>query len=322
MEPAIKGLPNQFVWEPVVENAGNLEAKPPLGGLASKFIVCGMGGSHLAAGFLKIANPKLDLLIHRDYGLPRVPDYFLKDSLIIASSYSGNTAETIDAFKSAHDASLKTAVITTGGILLDLAKSSQTSYIQLPTSNLPPRLALGHSIKAMAKLVGDQTTLNELAKLCDFLHPDQWQEAGKNLSEKLSGRIPIIYSSTINLPLAYFWKIQFNETGKVSAFYNVLPELNHNELQSFDQTSDTFHFIFLHDEADDHRIHQRMSITADLLSARGWPVTVLKVAGDGVWEKIFNNVLLAAWTAYYTALKNNHDPEAVPLIEEFKKLIV
>jgi glucose-6-phosphate isomerase len=89
MEEAILHFPEQFDFEPIIENGGKLEKR-------DKFIICGMGGSHLGAWLLKRQNPNLDLLIHRDYGLPRVPEYFLKDSLIILSSYSGNTEEVLD----------------------------------------------------------------------------------------------------------------------------------------------------------------------------------------------------------------------------------
>src|SRR3989344_8436781 len=126
MEDSIKSFAGQFKWEPEVVSLGSLASK------SSKFVVCGLGGSHLAAGLLKVAEPKLDLLIHRDYGLPRVPDYFLSESLIILSSYSGNTEEVLDAGQLALRQKLNLAVITTGGKLLEFARVNNLPYIQLP----------------------------------------------------------------------------------------------------------------------------------------------------------------------------------------------
>ena len=96
-----------------------------------------MGGSHLAAGLLKVAMPKLDLLIHRDYGLPaRIAEQSeVGGPLVICSSYSGNTAETVEACKLAHEAGLNVAVITSGGTLLQLAQDYGLPYIQIPISN-------------------------------------------------------------------------------------------------------------------------------------------------------------------------------------------
>src|SRR3989338_4612463 len=130
MEDSIKSFAEQFKWEPEVVSLGSLASE------SSKFIVCGLGGSHLSAGLLKVAEPKLDLLIHRDYGLPRVPDYFLRESLIILSSYSGNTEEVLDAGRLGLEQKLNLAVITTGGALLDFAKAHNLPYVQLPATGL------------------------------------------------------------------------------------------------------------------------------------------------------------------------------------------
>lgn len=315
METSILALPEQFKWVPEIVNGGELKK-------SSKFIVCGMGGSHLAAGLLKVATPKLDLLIHRDYDLPRVPDYFLKESLIICCSYSGNTVETIDAFKTAHEAGLQVAAISTGGVLLELAQAAGVPLIRLPATGIQPRMALGYFVLALAKLTWPDMGASLKSEL-NNLSPERWRAAGEKLAEKLKGKIPLIYTSTINLPLASTWKIKLNETGKSPAFYNVFPELNHNELEGFEFGSGSkFAVIMLHDEADDHRILERMDITADLLNDKGLTVEVLGLEGETKWEKIFNSLLLADWTAFYLARTNNVDPESVALIEQFKKLMV
>lgn len=320
MEDAILNFAKQFSWEPVIENKDKLIS-------TDKFTVCGMGGSHLAAGLLKIANPNLDLLIHRDYGLPRVPDYFLKQGLLIASSYSGNTEETISAFKTAQEAGLPSTVIADRGRLLEMAQEAQIPYIDLPNNGIQPRMALGYFCRALTLLIGDQLAYDGLGALAGILKPADWQERGEKLAEKLVGRIPLVYSSTVNLPLAYIWKIKFNETGKIPAFYNVFPELNHNEMTGFDRLggtrnlSEKFFPIFLRDEADDERIQKRMNITADLYADRGLPVEVITLTGAYVWDKIFNSLLLVDWAAYTLAKQYEVEPEQVPMVEEFKEML-
>lgn len=317
MDETIKSFGAQLTWPPVIENRDCWQK-------SDKFIVCGMGGSALAAGLLKVAQPRLDLLVHRDYGLPRVPDYFLRQSLIILSSYSGDTAETLDAGHEALEMGLHVAAIANDGKLLDWAKRNSLPYVALP-AGLEPRMALGYALKALGALIGDEQMLAMLSTTT--LTPTSLEAPGELLAGKLGARIPVIYSSAVNFPLAYHWKIIFNETAKVPAFANTFPELNHNEMQGFDASIETseivkpFSFIFLEDGADDPRIVKRMRMLKRLYRERSLAVEEINLTGSTVWTKIFHSLLLASWTAFYLAQHYQRDPQAVPLIEEFKKLI-
>ena len=153
------------------------------------------------------------------------------------------------------------------------------------------------------------------------------KEEGKNLAQTLNGSIPLIYASRVNTSLAHIWKITLNETGKIPAFYNVFPELNHNEMTGFDlkertkHLSERFHFIFLRDQNDHPLVQKRMDVTAQFYRQRGLKVEMLELKGKTVFHKIFSSLLLADWTAYYLALHYGVDPEQIPMVEEFKKLI-
>ncbi|MDZ4284792.1 MAG: SIS domain-containing protein [Patescibacteria group bacterium] len=300
-----------------------------------KFILCGMGGSALAAGLLRVHNPRVDLLVHRDYGLPRVPEYFLRESLIVASSYSGNTEETIDAFECARKAGLHVAAVTTSGKLLELAREHGAPHIVLPSTGIQPRMAVGLMIKALAKLAGDESALTSLTALAETFHPSAFESEGQALAEALVGKVPVVYASTVNLPLAYTWKITFNETGKIPAFCHVFPELNHNEMTGFDTPESggprfedireglnaPFAFIFLKDPADEPRIVKRMAVLEQLYRVRGLPVQTIALASGGGFEKIFSSLILASWAALYTAANYGLESTGVPMVEEFKKRI-
>ncbi len=320
LKDAILNFPQQFAFEPVIKNAQNLKK-------TDKFILIGMGGSHLSAGIVKVWKPELDLRIHRNYGLPELKEEVLRESLVILSSYSGNTEEVIDAFLKAKEKGLSTAVITIGGKLLELAQENQTSYVQMPDTGIEPRFALGYSLKALLKILGDEEALKEVSTLAESLKPTDYENQGRVLAEKLKGYVPIIYSSAHNLELAYNWKIKFNETGKIPAFYNRLPELNHNEMTGFDVKESTmglsakFHFIFLKDQNDDLRIQKRMAILEKLYKDRGLPVEIIELKGQNVFHKIFSSLVLADWASFYTAEIYGVEAEAVPMVEEFKKLI-
>ena len=143
----------------------------------------------------------------------------------------------------------------------------------------------------------------------------------------MRGFVPIVYSSRKNGPLAYAWKVKINETAKKPSFSNVFPELNHNEMTGFDVTEKTqslssnTHFVILEDDEDDKRIAKRMKILEKLYADRGLGVTAIDITGKSRGEKIFNAVTLVDWAAYFLANKYGVEPEDVPMVEEFKKLL-
>jgi len=320
MEEAILNFAKQFEYEPEIENADKLQK-------LQKFILAGMGGSHLQGEILQAVCPTLDLVVHRDYGLPELSESALKNSLIIASSYSGNTEETISAFEEAIEKGYPVAASSIGGKLIELAKQHKVPYVQIPDTGIQPRSALGFTFKALAKLTGQEEVLRDAATLASQLAPEEYEEKGKALAATLKGSVPVIYSSRRNESVAYNWKIKFNETGKVPAFYNVFPELNHNEMTAYDVTDSTrslaenFQFIFLKDSEDHPRIQKRMEVLEKLLKDRGLPVEVVSLEGSSYLFKIFSSLILADWTAFYTAKQYGREPDQVPMIEEFKKLI-
>ncbi|MEK7208729.1 MAG: SIS domain-containing protein [Patescibacteria group bacterium] len=284
---------------------------------ADKFIVCGMGGSALAAGLLKVYKPELDLLIHRDYGLPRVPKYFLDGSLLILSSYSGNTEEVLDTLQLALERTLKVAIMAAGGELLAVAEQLKLPHLVLP-AGLPPRQAIGYFFVGLCRLMGAEADLVALRELAKVLQPAEAEAEGRRLAGLIGARRPVIYASTVNWYLAYNWKIRFNEDSKIAAFANVLPEMNHNELAAPD---DHFIYFLLRDPADDPRIKNRFAHLVTLFKKQNLAVEEIILTGDSTLEKIFNSVILADWTAYHLALAIGQNPAATPLIEEFKKQI-
>ncbi|MGB0757274.1 MAG: bifunctional phosphoglucose/phosphomannose isomerase [Patescibacteria group bacterium] len=320
MKDAINKFPEQFAYIPEIENENNLLKK-------SKVVVCGMGGSHLAGDVLKDIDPSLRVHIHSSYGLPSWKDSELEQSLIIASSYSGNTEEVLDAYDQARAKKLPLAAIAVGGKLLEKAKADGVPYITLPSTGIQPRSALGFSFLALVKMIGNVELMREAKELSVSLNPGRIEDEGKKLATELAGKVPVIYTAANNYSVAYNWKIKLNETGKIPAFYNLLPELNHNEMTGFDvtdaskQLSEKFHFIILRDEYDHERIQKRMDVMEKLYTDRGLSVTRLDLQGANRLEKIFGSLLMADWTAVYVAEHYGHESEQVPMVEEFKKMI-
>ncbi len=320
MYETIKNFARQFEYQP------KIEGKFSLGGIKT-FIVVGMGGSHLAADILNNYNPAFRIIIHKNYGLPVLPKDVLKNSLIIASSYSGNTEEVLDAFDLALKQKLNLVAISVGGKLLKLARKHKIPFIQMPDIGIQPRCALGFHTKALLKIMAKEKELLEITQLTHLLKPEDFESQGKELAKRIKDKIPVIYASERNQAIAYNWKIKFNETGKIPAFYNIFPELNHNEMTGFDikdssrHLSQNFIFFFLTDKNDHPQIKKRMIVLKKLYEDRSLQVEVLRLTGKNKFHKIFSSLVLADWTAYWTARQYNLEPEQVPMVEEFKKLI-
>jgi len=317
MEQALRDFPKQFEFEPVIEHVARLE-------LREKFVIAGMGGSCLVPELLQAWRPELDVIAHRDYGLPATD---LDERLVIVSSYSGNTEEALDAFQTALDRRLPVVAIGTGGELLRLAEASRSPYIRVPDTGIQPRSALGFNLVALMAFVGDDIGMAELRELRYSLDTDRCAGNGAELAARLRGKIPLVYASERNAGIAHNWKIKFNETSKIPAFTNVFPELNHNEMTGFDRIpttaplSDRLHGIFLTDANDDPRVQRRMEITRGLYAQRGLAVEVVPIDGTSVWQRIFTSLLTADWAALRLAEAYGTEPEQVPMVEEFKRLI-
>lgn len=319
MEEQILHFTEQFAWEPELLRPEHLPKN------SSHLIVCGMGGSHLGARLLLRNDPTLSLSIHSDYGLPRESPERLRTALIIASSYSGETEETLDAARKAVEAGLAVAVVTTGGALADFAEEHALPLILIPKKGVEPRMAVGASMLALARLMRDTDLEKEIRGVGARMDVQRGQSDGEALAKRLVGSITLVYASTLNASLAYFWKIALNETSKVPAFYNVFPEVCHNEISGFDAVerarmlSSNIHVLFLRDNDDHPRVIKRMSIMQELLEARGITVSNIDLAGDTGLEKSLNGILTGVWAALLLARHYQAPDAATPLIAEFKR---
>lgn len=316
MEDAIKAFTSQFSYSP--EITGELPE-------AREFFLCGMGGSHLAAHLIRGMSRGAPLHIRSDYGMPEMSEEQKEQTLFIASSYSGNTEETISFAEEAIKQGVKFAVVTTGGKLLELAKEHSVPYIILPTG-VQPRMALGYFLFSLLHIMGeDEITRSMKSFLPDVIKPEEYKKDGQELAEVLYGKLPIIYSSTKNKSVAYTWKIMFNETGKIPAFYNVFPELNHNEMTGFDITpttrplSENMIVVLLADSHDHPQVQKRMSLVEKMYEDRGIEVVRKEFTGEECVTRYLRSILLGAWTALSLSKKYGTEPNEVPMVEEFKK---
>jgi len=291
----------------------------------NRIIITGMGGSALSGEILKsylYNNIKIPLEVNKDYHLPKYVD---AKTLVIVSSYSGNTEETIEAFKDANRVSCQILVVASGGRLEEIAKQFRKPLINLP-SGMPPRTAYGYSFFAILKILQNSglvaNQVAELKNLIVALKKDVFKKKAEEIAQKLEGKIPLIYSSQRLASVAYKWKINFNENAKMHAFCNCFPELNHNEMVGYTKLNGDYFVLIIKDDYDNSPIKKRMEVTKHLIQQHKCPVLEIDLAGVSLLTKIFTTIYLGDWVSYFTALNNNVDPSPVDIVENFKKKLV
>jgi len=316
MRSTLLDFSTQLKWQPTIEG-GTLPS-------AEQYLLCGMGGSALAGGLLIACKPTIPIIIHRDYGLPLpVGGDFHTPPLVIISSFSGNTEETLDAYRVAHENGRPLVVITTGGELLTRARHDGMLHIILPDPTIPQRLAVGYFLRALALATGAKQIWDELESLSTTFNLstiETIEDDGRSIALHLVNRIPLIYSSNRYAPVAYFWKIMMNETAKIPAFSDVVPEENHNELEGFDGVPLVLFTVIALTSADDHpRVIRRLDILVEMLPSSNVPVEKIILVGSSPTEQVIRSILLASFTALALAEARGVDPNAVPTIENFKR---
>ncbi|MEX0870029.1 MAG: bifunctional phosphoglucose/phosphomannose isomerase [Candidatus Spechtbacterales bacterium] len=289
-------------------------------------VIAGMGGSALSGEILQMLREELGLkvpvFINKDYNLPLEAN---KKSLIIISSYSGNTEETLSAYKEARKNKFHTAVITTGGKLRRAALKDKTPLVEIP-AGVQPRLALGYQFGAILALCADAKLIRSQKKHLEYLteymekNMKETEKKGRKLAEQVGTHVPVIYSTNKYRQIAYILKIQINENAKRHAFYNYFPELNHNEMVGYEKTkTKSFDIIMLKAKNDAKENVKRMELTKKLIKDRGYKVHDIDIKEKKMYDITFYTILLGLWFSYYLAIEGGVDPTPVNIVEEFKK---
>ncbi len=318
MKDDIYNFSQQFLFPAEIENKEKW-------GSYNNYLLTGMGGSHLQGEILLSIFNDIPLSVYSDYGLPNIK----KDTGVIVASYSGNTEEAIDNLNTALSLNIDVSVISKGGKLIEIAKEKSLPYIKLPDGDVQPRMGTGYAVKAVLEMMKKEKEKKEIEEVVECLEErkDLLLAQGKEITSLINGKVPIIYSSNRNLIASKVWKINFNEGPKIPSFYNTIPELNHNEMTGFDtnsftkELSEKMVFFLLTDDEDDIRNQKRMKVLKIILEKNEFSVFEVKMEGIKRAEKIFSSIILSAWTAYFIAEIYNNDPNSVPMVEEFKKII-
>jgi len=318
----------QLRFDATVENAEHDSRE------ITSIVVAGMGGSALAALMVKtLLSQKLPLSfdVVRTYDLPA---YVNEHTLVIASSYSGNTEETLSALEQARAKGAQVGIVASGGTLIEVAQRENIAHILLPRG-VQPRMATLYNLRALFALfsnfgvVGDDW-YNELFSLADWLKAEtaQWvpsvpasENYAKQLALQAVGKTPVFYGSPLSAPLAYKWKISWNENAKNVAFWNEYPEFNHNEFLGWvsHPVEKPFAIFDLKSSFDSARVRQRFELSDRLLSGRRPHALPVTLKGNTLLAQLVWGAVLADFSSTYVALLNQVDPTPVVIIEKLKQ---
>lgn len=308
----------------------------PLEGTYDNIVHSGMGGSALWA-YISTTWPgyKVPFEVVRDYDIPR---YVSDKTLFIASSYSGNTEETLSALSQAEERGAAIAVITSGGKLEEIAKSKGYPLVELPKIDKPRYGAL-YGLRGLITLAfnygltAEPDVYNRMEDASEFLKDavQEWlpevptkKNSAKQLALELMGKSPVIYAGSRLFPAAHKWKISFNENSKNVAWCYQFPEFNHNEFTGWTShpTDKPYGIVYLLSSFDHPRVKKRYELSDKLLSGR-WPAPHrVNAEGDNILHQTIWAVAFGDFVSLYLAILNGTQPIDTgdkDIIERFKK---
>jgi glucose/mannose-6-phosphate isomerase len=296
-------------------------------------VVSGMGGSGIGGDLLKDwtrNKTAVPIEVNREYQLPQ---YAGKKTLVLITSYSGDTEESLGAFLDALKRKCMIFCVSSGGALLENAERLKVPYLRVP-SGMPPRAALPYLFVPLliyfektGLAAGASEELNEALKLLEKISKNNSPEKptkenfSKTLALNIGQTVPAVYGFGVYRSVAMRFKQQFNENSKVPAKWEVFSELNHNEIVGWESAGELgkcFSTIFLRDKDEPTEIRSRIEITKELVAKAGLAVFEVPVQGKSSLAKMLSTVCIGDFTSVYLAFLRGVDPTPVKTINYLK----
>ncbi len=332
---AISFLPDQIneSWSDVLKlqlpnNYSNLQ----------NIVTCGMGGSNLATELVRsVYGPdiKLPFVLVRNYHLP---NFVNNKTLVIITSYSGNTEETLSCFKEARAKKAKIFCLSTGGKLKVLATKYNIPYYNIDKKYNPsnqPRysigLQLGATLALLSKIKLIKNISPEIKQSAEYLfilnqtfipEIDSTNNFAKKLAVELQGQLPILVSADFLSANVHILANQVSESAKNIIQYYQIPELNHHLMEGLNMPSAIsakIKFIFFNSNLYSDRISRRFYVTEKVLKNQKIKFIDYSISSDSKLLTALEVLLLGSWTSYYLTILNQKNPTAIPLVDFFKK---
>ena len=297
-------------------------------------VIAGMGGSAIGGDVVAVLekeNIMVPFVVCRGYSLP---NWVNKNTLVICSSYSGNTEETLSALENAKSKNAQICGITTGGIISNILKELDKDVVLIP-SGLQPRAALAFSFVPMAKCLEKagvlklnfdswmDNAIEAIYRAREIYSLENIENPVYELARQIYDKLPVIYADNSTMGVAALrLKGQICENAKMLAYHNELPEFNHNEIVGWENNSHIYEELFvlwLSDTDDNPRVKHRQKITQDILNEAGVDQFVLEMTGNSFQERFLHMIHFGDWLSYWCAILHGTDPSPVEKISRLKE---
>lgn len=287
-------------------------------------LVTGLGGSGIGGTIvaeLVSAQATVPINVNKDYFLP---DYVDENTLVIVSSYSGNTEETLNALEIALQKKAKIVCVTSGGKVLEIAKKNNFPHIVIP-SGMPPRACFGYSFTQLffilhtCNIISDdfKKQLNDAVSLLNK-EEENIQTEAKRIAEKLFKKIPIVYAAAGFEGVAIRFRQQINENGKMLCWHHVIPEMNHNELVGWTEKNENLAVVILRNATDYSRTQTRIAINKEIISKYTSTLLEIYSKGNSTIERVLYLIHLCDWVSVFLAELKQIDATEVNVINYLK----
>ena len=293
----------------------------------SNVLICGLGGSGIGgsiASELVVGNANVSINVTKGYFIPA---YVNENTLVIISSYSGNTEETLNCMELAIEKNAKIVSVTSGGKVLEISKSKKFDHIVVP-GGMPPRACLGYSLTQLFFILNffgiiDNSYKAELEAAIKLIDAEESKiiTAAKNIAEKLNGKIPVIYTTTYNEGIAIRFRQQLNENAKILCWHQVIPEMNHNELVGWTEKNDDFSVLIFLDKDEYSRNLARVEINKEVIKKYTSNITVVYSKGNSLIEKAIYLIHLGDWVSVILGELRGADLMEVNVINNLKSAL-
>lgn len=291
-------------------------------------VIAGMGGSGISANLVESltwGRIPIPITVCKSY---TIPQFVNPHTLFIASSYSGNTEETIAALNKALLKRAHCIVIASGGKILEIAREYNLFYIQLPLGWSSPRAMLGYNMISLLALLYHTNLIGaafikETENAIEYLDRSEKaiQTEAKIIARKLKGKLPVIYCDQRLQAMATRFQQQLNENSKQLAHVNTFPEMNHNELTGWrfpENLLPMLQVIYLYSDHDHERVEKRMDICRDVFEKRSNSIIDIVGEGASLLEQYYYLIHLTDWISFYLAKENGVEADPIEVVDYLK----
>lgn len=321
MENLISAFPENITEAIEIANKASFK---PLSENINNIVICGMGGSGIGGKLVQkwVENElSIPIIGIQDYSLPA---FVSKNTLLIGSSYSGNTEETLSALKEGITKGATVIGVCSGGELKDLCEKNNFDCVVVPGGN-PPRTALAFSLVQLLNILCNYNLispkrLEEMEKGRQLIVNNEVsiKETAMELATFLRGNVGILYGTTKFEPLLVRARQQFNENSKLLCWHHVIPEMNHNELVGWGGGDDRFATVLFNSKDIHPRNQRRIEITKDAIKKKTSKLFEVEAIGDSFIEETIYFTNIVDWASLYLADLDNVDPIDIEIIDYLK----